>query len=72
MDSNRPREEWNLSHVRPDSQRATSPANGENVNKQIVTTQEEEMKALNNVLKDNLATEMSDAEFIFPGNGREQ
>ena len=30
------------------------------------------MKALNNVLKDNLATEMSDADFIFPGNGRDQ
>lgn len=32
MDSNRPRDEWNISHVRPDSQRATSPANAENLN----------------------------------------
>ena len=71
MDSNRPRDEWNISHVRPDSQRATSPANVAD-KQMIVTTQEDEMKALNNVLKDNLATEMSDADFIFPGNGRDQ
>ena len=71
LDSNRPREEWNISHVKPDSQRLIDDKPVEDLkDKKIVTTHEEDFKALNNVLRDNLMTDTSDAEIVFPGNGQ--
>lgn len=65
LDSNRPREEWNISHVKVESQPAAPII--EQINRQqIVTTHEEEFVALNKVLKDNLATEEEGSqEYIF-------
>ena len=53
MDSNRPRDEWNISQVKVDEKSQPS-LNTNAINKQIVTTHEEEFVALNNVLKDHL------------------
>ena len=56
LDSNRPREEWNISHVKTESL-PTTPITEPPTKQQIITTHEEELVALNKVLKENLATE---------------
>ena len=58
LDSNRPREEWDISHVGAESQPAqfaSEPVDLPNRQGIIVTTHEEEVAELNKVLKDHMS-----------------
>ena len=74
LDSNRPRDEWNISHVQPETQPAlvVNEAIEKTLQQQIVTTHESEFVALNNVLKDHINTQ-SDGEqdFVFPNRNNQ-
>ena len=60
LDSERPRDEWNISHVKADSQPA-QPA--EILQKQqVMTTHEDEFVALNNAMTDHVPTNDPDQE----------
>ena len=73
LDSNRPRDEWNISHVQPETQPAlvVNEATGMALKQQIVTTHESEVVALTNVLKDHINTQSDggqDFDFTNRGN----
>ena len=51
LDSNRPREEWNISHVKAEENIVFDTAETNQANREFVETQEEEMKAFASELR---------------------